>query len=170
MDRSFQNRPTSERRMARLSDLPETLRNHLLRLAQQPMPSFAQCAFVAGPPLEQRRVALISTAGLHRRDDRPFGFGAADYRVIPGDAGPGDLVISHISTNFDRTGFQLDWNVMLPLERLREMAADGEIGSVAQHHYSFMGASDPQAMEPMVRRLASYLAADGVDAAVLIPV
>lgn len=156
--------------MARLSELPESLRNHLLHLAEQPMPKFEECAFVAGPPLSRRRVALISTAGLHRREDRPFGFGAADYRVIPGDAGPDDLVISHISTNFDRTGFQLDWNVMLPLERLREMAADGEIGSVALHHYSFMGASDPAAMEPVARRLAGYLTADDVDAAVLIPV
>jgi D-proline reductase (dithiol) PrdB len=156
--------------MARLRDLPESLRNHLLRLAEQEMPTFDECAFVAGPPLGQRRVALISTAGLHRRDDAPFGFGAADYRVIPGDAGPDDLIISHISTNFDRTGFQLDWNVMLPLERLREMAADGEIGSVADYHYSFMGASDPKAMEPTARRLAGYLKADNVDAAVLAPV
>lgn len=156
--------------MARLSDLPEGLRNHLLHLATQEMPSVADPAFVAGPPLDQRRVALISTAGLHRRDDRPFGMGAADYRVIPGEVAPDDLVMSHISTNFDRTGFQLDWNVMLPLQRLREMAADGEIGSVADYHYSFMGASDPRAMEPTARRLAGLLAADNVDAVVLAPV
>jgi hypothetical protein len=27
---------------------------------------------VAGPALSQRRVALLSTTGLHRRDDRPL--------------------------------------------------------------------------------------------------
>ena len=156
--------------MARLSDLPESLRNHLLHLAEQEMPTVEECAFVSGPPLNERRVALISTAGLHRRGDRPFEIGATDYRVIPGDAGPEDLVMSHISTNFDRTGFQLDWNVMLPLERLREMAADGEVGSVADYHYSFMGASDPKAMRSTVKRLAGLLAADRVDAVVLAPV
>jgi len=156
--------------MARLSDMPDGLRKHLLHLATQEMPTVDRPAFVPGPPLDERRVALISTAGLHRRDDRPFAMGAADYRVIPGDAGAEDLMISHVSTNFDRTGFQLDWNVMLPLQRLREMAADGEIGSVADYHYSFMGASDPRKMEPTARRLAGLLSADSVDAVVLVPV
>jgi hypothetical protein len=27
---------------------------------------------------------MISTAGLHRRGDRPFSLGSEDYRVIPG--------------------------------------------------------------------------------------
>ncbi len=31
------------------------------------------------------RVAIVTTAGLHLRGDRPFDSGAADYRVIPGD-------------------------------------------------------------------------------------
>jgi hypothetical protein len=31
-------------------------------------------------------VAIISTAGLHRRGDRSFTWGSKDYRVISGDA------------------------------------------------------------------------------------
>jgi len=45
-----------------------------------------------------------------------------DYRVIPGDIAARDLVMTHISTNFDRTGFQQDWNVVFPLDRLKELA------------------------------------------------
>jgi D-proline reductase (dithiol) PrdB len=30
-------------------------------------------------------------------------------------------VISHISINFDRTGFEEDWNVVFPLDRLNEL-------------------------------------------------
>jgi D-proline reductase (dithiol) PrdB len=153
--------------MARLDRMSAHERDHYLAMS---CPTFDTLPWVEGPPLTHRKVALISTAGLQRRGDRPFSPGATDYRIIPADTPSTDLVMSHISTNFDRTGFQLDWNVMLPLERLREMAADGEIGSVALHHYSFMGASDPAAMEPVARRLAGYLDADGVDAAVLIPV
>ena len=115
-------------------------------------------------------MALVSTAGLHRRGDRPFGAGAEDYRVIPGDTACGDLVMSHVSQNFDRTGFQQDWNVALPLDRLRELAAAGRIGSVADYHYSFMGATDPQSMEPAAGELARHLHGDGVDAVLLIPI
>jgi len=153
--------------MARLDDIAEPLRTHLLHL---PCPSFETEPWAEGAPLAQRRVALISTAGLQRRDDRPFAVGAVDYRVIPGEIAAGDLVISHISTNFDRTGLQQDWNVVLPIDRLREMAADGEIGSLAAYHYSFMGATDPEAMKPATLELARLLQADGVDAASLLPV
>lgn len=104
------------------------------------------------------------------RGEAPFGMGGADYRVIPGDAGPGDIVMSHISVNYDRTGFQRDWNVVFPLDRLREMAADGEIGSVADHHYSFMGATDPAEMKSAAKAIAGHMAAEGVDAVLLLPV
>jgi len=93
-----------------------------------------------------------------------------DYRVIPGDIAARDLVMSHISTNFDRTGFQQDWNVVFPLDRLKELAAEGIIGSVAAFHYSFMGATDPAEMEPAARNLAVLLKGDGVDGALLVPV
>ena len=83
---------------------------------------------------------------------------------------PEELLISHISINFDRTGFQEDWNVVFPLDRLNELAAEGTIGSVAATHYSFMGATDPLQMEPYARELAVRLKADAVDAVILPPV
>ncbi|MBT6272809.1 MAG: hypothetical protein HOI95_01595, partial [Chromatiales bacterium] len=50
-----------------------------------------------------------------------------------------DVVVSHISTNFDRSAFQQDPNIWFPLDRLREMATSGEIGGVSRWHYSVMG-------------------------------
>ncbi len=147
--------------------MPETLQKHMRAL---PLPAYDATPFVQGRPLAERRVALVSTAGLAMRGEAPFGMGAADYRVIPGDAGPGDIVMSHISVNYDRTGYQRDWNVVLPLDRLREMARDGAIGSVAAHHYSFMGATDPAAMAPAAAEIARHMMADGVDAVLLLPV
>jgi D-proline reductase (dithiol) PrdB len=88
--------------MARLDRLPEPMRSHIATLE---CPTFKTQPWVVGPSLNQRRVAIVSTAGLHLRDDRPFTFGSGDYRVIPGDIATNDLVMSHISTNFDRTGF-----------------------------------------------------------------
>ncbi len=153
--------------MARLELMSAQEREHYLAM---PCPTFETPAWVTGPPLAERKVALISTAGLQRRDDRPFSPGASDYRLIPAETPATELVMSHISTNFDRTGFQQDWNVVFPLDRLRELAAAGEIGSLAQYHYSFMGATDPAAMEPRARELAQIMKSEGVDGALLIPV
>jgi len=105
-----------------------------------------------------------------RRGDRPFGPGSGDYRVIPGDTAGGDLVMTHVSVNYDRTGFQQDLNVVLPLDRLNEMAADGAIGSVAAFHYSVMGATDPEAMRADAADIVGLLKADNVDAVVFAPV
>jgi D-proline reductase (dithiol) PrdB len=60
--------------------------------------------------------------------------------------------------------------LVFPLDRLNELAADGVIGSVAQTHYSFMGATDPVQMEPYARELAGRLKQDAVDGVILSPV
>ncbi len=153
--------------MARLETFPEPMRTHLANL---PCPHFKTRAFVPGPALSQRRVALISTAGLHRRQDRPFQGMSGEYRVIPKETRPNELIMTHVSTNFDRTGFQQDWNVVFPLDRLKELAQKGTIGSVADFHYSFMGATDPSQMESSALNLADLLKADHVDAVLLLPV
>ncbi len=151
----------------RLSDMPEVEAIHLRRID---CPTYEDTPLLAGKPLAERRVAIISTAGLHRRGDRPFQPGDGSYRVIPGETPAGELVMSHISVNFDRTGFQQDSNVVFPIDRLRELVADGTVGSMAALHYSFMGAFPPAAAEPHARHLAGLLKADKVDAALLVPV
>ena len=140
------------------------------RYAGLECPEFATTPWVAGPPLAERRVAIVSSAGLVVRGERAFRGREADYRVIPATTRPEDLLCSHISINFDRTGFQEDWNVVFPLDRLNELAAEGRIGSVAATHYSFMGAADPLEMEAAAREVAGRLRADGVDAVILPPV
>jgi len=128
--------------------------------------------WVKPPPLAQCRIAIVTTAGLHRKGDRPFGPSATatDYRVIPGDTPAADLVMSHQSVNFDRTGFQEDYNVAFPIDRLRELARGKTIGSVADYHYSFMGAATIRKLEPKARELAGLLKQDRVDAVLLTPV
>lgn len=153
--------------MARLDRLPEPLRTVVAGLE---CPTFATNPWVEGPPLSMRRVAIISTAGLHRRDDRPFRIMSGEYRIIPGETATSDLVMSHTSTNFDRTGFQQDLNLVFPLDRLRGLAERAIIGSVADFHYSFMGAADPKSMEAAARDLAGVLKKDNVNGLLLVPV
>lgn len=153
--------------MARLENMLAEERDHLLSV---PCPEFETKPFVLGPDLSKRRVALISTAGIHRREDRPFDVGAVDYRVIPKDTPANDLIMSHISTNFDRIGFQEDLNVVFPLDRLKELAEEQSIGSLADVHYAFMGASDPLQMREKADELAWIMKGDRVDAVLLVPV
>jgi len=151
----------------RLGDMPEVEAMHLRRIE---CPTYEDTPALSGRPLDERRVAIISTAGLHRRGDRPFRPGDGSYRVIPAETKANELVMSHISVNFDRTGFQQDLNVAFPIDRLRELVADGTVGSMATVHYSFMGAFPPAAAEPHAQHLAGLLKADKVDAVLLVPV
>ena len=154
--------------MVRLEDLSEGQRKNTENLL---CPTFETQPWVKGTPLSKRRVAIISTAGLHGREDRPFTRGAGDlYRVVPSSINAGDLVMSHVSPNFDRSGFQQDWNVVFPIDLLKDFAKEGTIGSVAEFHYSFMGADDPMRWEQPASFVADLLKKDKVDAVLLVPV
>ena len=157
--------------MARLSDLGVWERELLVEMLKE-IPDYKGQPWVEGPPLDKRRVAIITTAGMHRVGDPPYAEGAAanDYRVIPGDVDTAELVMSHLSSNFDRTGFEQDVNVVFPIDRLKELVADGVVGSVAGYHYAFMGAARLPSLEPRVRRVAALLKQDAVDAVLLTPV
>jgi D-proline reductase (dithiol) PrdB len=137
------------------------------RLAEIECPNFTTRPRVEGKPLAERRVAIVSSAGLTVRGDRVFRGRDADYRAIPSTTGANDLLCSHISINFDRNGFQEDWNVVFPLDRLNELAREGKIGSIAATHYSFMGATDPVQMVDGAKEVAGKLKADKVDAVLL---
>jgi D-proline reductase (dithiol) PrdB len=116
----------------RLSDMPEVEARHLARIE---CPTYDDTPPLPGKPLDGRRVVLISTAGLHKRGDRPFQPGDGSYRVIPAETPAGDLVMSHISVNFDRTGFQQDlkWPSDRSSARTRGRRCQGSMASV---HYS----------------------------------
>mgnify|MGYP001201955539 FL=1 len=154
--------------MVRLSDLDPGSAQHLL---DKECPPFETSPFVTGPPLAERRVAIVTSAGLHRRDDRNFSLRDLSYRVIPGDIATADLVMTQSSVNYDRTGFQQDANVVFPIDRLRELENAEEIGEVADYHYAINGAGWlPHEIEPTARELAGLLKEDGVNAVLLVPV
>lgn len=156
--------------MVRLSDLHPTEAEHLRHRITQ-MPTFEPGEWRTSPPLEEATVAIVSTAGLHRREDVPFRPGSVDYRLLPSDVDWADVAMTHISANFDRSAFQQDPNVVFPLDRLRELADAGTIGGVSRWHYSFMGALPFLTMfEGAGTEVGRLLAADDVDVALLVPV
>ena len=122
--------------------------------------------------LSQSRLGLVSTAGLHLRNDKPFAGGDVSFRVIPSDSSPNDIILSHSSIGFDHTGFYRDINLAFPIERLAELVERGTLGSVAPNYYSFMGAQrDPtRIIEDTAPAVARRLKSEEVDAVLLVPI
>ena len=122
--------------------------------------------------LAEAQVAIVTTAGLRTDGDTYWAPGDQAFTEIPVDADK--LALAHFSPNFDRSGFMADPEVVFPVKRLAELAADGTIGSVAPLHYSFMGAQPDHNLETM--RLdsgpacAERLKRDGTDIVVLTPI
>jgi D-proline reductase (dithiol) PrdB len=133
-------------------------------------PEFETHPWATGPSLNKRRISVITTAGLHGRDDQPFQIDPKDfYRTIRGNVQANDLVMSHLAASFDRTGFQRDWNVVFPLDRLRELQAEKTIGGLADYHYSFSSAHEPPEFKEAANQVADLLEKDGVNAVLLLP-
>jgi len=151
--------------MVRLTEMPAVARSFISKLE---MPRTKSSAWVQPVPAKERRISVVSTAAVSRRGEKPFSWQARDYRVLHKD--DRDLVMSHASVDYDRTAWQQDLNAIIPLDRLDEMAKGGEFGSVAEEHYSFMGAGDPMGMEKSAREVIGCMKEDGVNTVFLIPV
>jgi len=106
--------------------------------AQMPVLEFATTAFTVPPRLSQATVAIVTTGALVGDGHADWNQGEETFRVLP--RAERAFRMAHWSLNFDRTGFTSDINVLYPIDRLEELAAEGVIGAVAPRHLSFMGA------------------------------
>jgi D-proline reductase (dithiol) PrdB len=153
--------------VAHIEDIAQPTRDAVVKVD---CPSFDATPFVLGPPLSERRVAVVSSAALIRRGDAPFHFGSPEVRFLPASAPLADLLVSHVSINFDRSGYQRDINTVYPIERLRELLDDGVISGLATTHYTVMGSTDPTTMEQSADQISGQLRQERIDAVLLSPV
>ncbi|MFT5115223.1 MAG: D-proline reductase (dithiol) PrdB [Parasphingorhabdus sp.] len=153
--------------MVRLIDVPEPERTVI---AELDCPSFSSSPWILAADPDQRHVAIVSTAGFIVRGERPLLSRDSGYRSIDASVSDKDILCSHVSTNFDRSGFQQDLNVMLPRDRLIDLEQEGCIGKAASLHYAFMGATDVENLEDQARVLGQSMLALGVNTVVLAPV
>jgi D-proline reductase (dithiol) PrdB len=127
-------------------------------------------------PLAECTVAVVSTAGLVPPGEPPFSAtvrgGDFSYRTIRSDVDLRTLTDFHRSRAFDHRGIERDRNLALPLDRLRELAADAVIGRVAPRHVSFMGSitAPGRLTSRSAPAAAAILVDDAVDVALLVPV
>ena len=126
-------------------------------------------------PLAECRVALVSSAGLVLPEQAPFDEvrgGDTSFREIPADTVLSRLIDAQRSESYDHAGVLADPNLALPIERLRELAERGRIGSANHRHLSFMGSitAPGRLVKRSAPEAARMLLSDGVDVALLVPV
>src|SRR5512133_1785642 len=129
-------------------------------------------------PLKQCRVALISSAGIALKTDRPFDqegerrnpwWGDPTYRVLPSTATEADVRLHHL--HIDPRPAEQDLNCLFPLARLKELEQAGEIGASTEHHFSMMGylLKPETLLKESVPALIHDLRAERADVVVLVP-
>jgi D-proline reductase (dithiol) PrdB len=153
--------------VVRIADLPAVQQESIPNM---PCPTFDDTACIAGPPLRERRVAIVSSAGLTPRGAVPFVANDGSFRELRHDLPDNLLLMTHLSVNYDRAGFARDAELVLPRRRLDELAAAGVIAGTGPRHFSFMGATPPEQMADAAAEVAAELKRDAVDSAVLLPV
>ncbi|MGB9255763.1 MAG: glycine/sarcosine/betaine reductase selenoprotein B family protein [Candidatus Korobacteraceae bacterium] len=130
-------------------------------------------------PLSACTVALVSSAAIVLKSDRPFDpeierrdpwFADPSYRVLPRTVRTGDVQVCHLHIN--PAFAEQDLNSVLPSERLEELAELGEIGAAAPSNYSYMGYTlrPERLLRESVPAIVQQLREEHVDIVVLIPV
>ena len=123
-------------------------------------------------------MALVSTAGIARNDDRPFDqegerrnpwWGDPSFRVIPLGTTERDVRLYHM--HIDPRFGEADLDVVLPMRRLTELAEAHVVGRPAIRHYSMMGfiLEPTELVEKTAPAIAECMHAERVDAAALVP-
>lgn len=124
-------------------------------------------------PLAEARVGLLTSAGAHVEGDPAFDVadphGDPSFRRIPDDVDPGRIRFAH--SHYDTTRAEADPNVVLPLEPLHALVADGVVGSAAPVHVGMMGFNPNPARvaRESAPQVADLYAGAGVDVVVLSP-
>lgn len=130
-------------------------------------------------PLSDCRIALLSSAGIALKDDQPFDqegerenpwWGDPTHRTLPADVKAEDCSVYHL--HIDPRAPSEDLNICLPLDRTRELVADGVLGELAATHYSIMGylLEPKRLLEETIPKIVAQLREEEVDVVLLVPV
>ena len=124
-------------------------------------------------PLSASRLTFISTSGVQPKGSLPFDvvhpIGDFSFRRVPSTATPDELEIHQLK--YPTFGARRDLNVIFPITRLQELAAEGVIGALTPHFFTFIGYNmDPERFErTLAEEIADAVMAEGADIALAAP-
>jgi D-proline reductase (dithiol) PrdB len=129
-------------------------------------------------PLSECTVALLSSAGIALKTDKPFDqegerqnpwWGDPSYRILPQTASEENVRLYHM--HIDPSYAAQDLNCLFPLQHLQTMANSGRIGRNSPRHYSIMGyiLNPERLLGETVPALIRDLKADLADVVILVP-
>lgn len=119
------------------------------------------------------RVGLFTTAGAHVDGQEPFDVtdphGDPTIRIIPDDVDMAQIRFAH--SHYDTSRAEHDPNVVLPIEPLRAMVADGEVGASSPRHVAMMGWNpDPaRVIDETGPQVVDAFIGTGVDVVIMSP-
>ena len=131
-------------------------------------------------PVSASKLALVSTAGLSMQGEPPFDMeferknpmrGDPSWRALRADATGATVEANHL--HIETSYIHRDLNVALPVDRVRELVARGEVGALAETHYSIMGYQGNDVSELEAKsapEIAERMRSEEVDLALLAPV
>jgi D-proline reductase (dithiol) PrdB len=118
--------------------------------------------------LRHCKAALVTTAGLRLKTQHSFGPGSADFREISAYASRDDLAFDF--TNYDPAEAERDLNVIVPIDRFKELVDQGTLGGLNETFFSFFGpCADVSALRASAARAGQKLRQYGCDAGFLVP-
>jgi D-proline reductase (dithiol) PrdB len=122
-------------------------------------------------PLSECRITLVGSGGLYRKGQVAFHTkDDTSIRVIASDTATSELRTAHFA--YDQTDARNDPNCVYPLDRLRELSAEGTIGGLTDNAYAFMGGiySIRRLETETAPRLVEHCLAQEPDLVLLVPV
>ncbi len=159
--------------MARLEELSPAHRKWVEKHAWRRIAPLPQVVRPVAP--DRGRLALISSAGFVLPGMPPFRkrLGGDDsFRRLPVELDTAQLINSHRSSAFDHEALDRDPQLGLPLDVLRDLVTQGELGALHETAYSFMGSiTNPRRLiRESAPEVARELVRAQVDLALLVPV
>src|SRR5713226_9442279 len=121
-------------------------------------------------PLADCTLMMLASAGVHCKTDPPFQSpNDLTFRLIDSSVDAASLTPSHPAP-IRRPG-QADVNVVFPIERLRELQAEGVFRALTPHHVSILGAIKQfrELHYEMAPAIAAHVRQEGADLLLLVP-
>ncbi len=125
-------------------------------------------------PLKESKVALITSAGLYKKDEKPFDtealLGDTSYRIIKTTDNLTTLDIAH--THYDHKFIEEDINTVYPMKHLEHLQKTNVIGELSDIHFSFSGfvLDTDQLIQETAEGILKHIKENNINVVLLAPV